>query len=127
MARAATSSDAFNAVAEPRRREILNYLALRERPVGDIVATLGLEQPSVSKHLRVLRDVGLVHVRREGRQKLYRTNAGAIRPLHEWTSTFERFWRHQLFRVKERAEEKMSKGAPGPNSRRKDDLDEPKH
>jgi DNA-binding transcriptional ArsR family regulator len=127
MARAATSSDAFNAVAEPRRREILNYLALRERPVGDIVATLGLEQPSVSKHLRVLRDVGLVHVRREGRQKLYRTNAAAIRPLHEWTSTFERFWRHQLFRVKERAEEKMSRGAPGPNSRRKDDLDEPKH
>ncbi len=127
MARAATSSDAFNAVAEPRRREILNYLALRERPVGDIVATLGLEQPSVSKHLRVLRDVGLVHVRREGRQKLYRTNAAAIRPLHEWTRTFERFWRHQLFRVKERAEEKMTKGASGPNSRRKNDLDEPKH
>jgi DNA-binding transcriptional ArsR family regulator len=106
MARAATTSDAFNAVAEPRRREILTYLALRERPVGDIVATLGLEQPSVSKHLRVLRDVGLVHVRRDGRQKLYRTNADAIRPLHEWTSTFERFWQHQLSRIKERAEEK---------------------
>jgi DNA-binding transcriptional ArsR family regulator len=106
MARAATTSDAFNAVAEPRRREILTYLALRERPVGDIVATLGLEQPSVSKHLRVLRDVGLVHVRRDGRQKLYRTNAEAIRPLHEWTSTFERFWQHQLSRIKERAEEK---------------------
>ena len=106
MARAATTSDAFNAIAEPRRREILNYLALRERPVGDIVATLGLEQPSVSKHLRVLRDVGLVHVRRDGRQKLYRTNAEAIRPLHEWTSTFERFWQHQLSRIKERAEEK---------------------
>jgi len=75
MARAATTSDAFNAVAEPRRREILTFLALRERPVGDIVATLGLEQPSVSKHLRVLRNVGLVHVRRNGRQKLYRTNA----------------------------------------------------
>ncbi len=127
MARAATSSDAFNAVAEPRRREILNYLALRERPVGDIVATLGLEQPSVSKHLRVLRDVGLVHVRREGRQKLYRTNAAAIRPLHEWTSTFVRFWRNQLFRVKERAEEKMSKGGASPNSRRKDDRDETEH
>jgi DNA-binding transcriptional ArsR family regulator len=106
MARAATTSDAFNAVAEPRRREILTCLALRERPVGDIVATLGLEQPSVSKHLRVLRDVGLVHVRRDGRQKLYRTNAEAIRPLHEWTSTFERFWQHQLSRIKERAEEK---------------------
>ena len=106
MPRAATTSDAFNAVAEPRRRAILNYLALQERPVGDIVASLGLEQPSVSKHLRVLRDVGLVHVRRDGRRMLYRTNAEAIRPLHEWTSSFERFWRHQLNRVKERAEGK---------------------
>src|SRR5580658_7731528 len=105
MARAATTSDVFNAVAEPRRREILIYLALRERPVGDIVATIGLEQPSVSKHLRVLRDVGLVHVRREGRQKLYRANAEAIKPLHEWTGKFERFWQHQLNRIKERAEE----------------------
>ena len=106
MARAATTSDSFNAVAEPRRREILNYLALQERPVGDIVVRLGLEQPSVSKHLRVLRDVGLVRVRREGRRMLYRVNAEAIRPLHEWTKTFERFWQHQLIRVKERAESK---------------------
>ena len=106
MARAATTSDAFNAVAEPRRREILNYLAPRERPVGDIVATLGLEQPSVSKHLRVLRDVGLVHMRRDGRRKLYRTNAEAIRPVHEWAGTFERFWQQQLINVKKRAEEK---------------------
>lgn len=104
MPRASTTSDAFNAVAEPRRRDILNYLALQERPVGDIVAGLGLEQPSVSKHLRVLRDVGLVHVRREGRQMFYRTNAEGIRPLHEWASTFERFWRRQLASVKERAE-----------------------
>src|SRR5260221_5680310 len=104
MPRAATTSYSFNAVAEPRRRDILSYLALQERPVGDIVTTLGLEQPSVSKHLRVLRDVGLVHVRRDGRRMLYRTNAEAIRPLHEWTSTFERFWRHQLNRIKERAE-----------------------
>ena len=104
MARAATTSDSFNAVAEPRRREILNYLALQERPVGDIVARLGLEQPSVSKHLRVLRDVGLVRARREGRRMLYRVNAEAIRPLHEWTKTFERMWQHQLLRVKERAE-----------------------
>src|SRR5436190_18001204 len=104
MPRAATTSDAFNAVAEPRRREILNYLVLQERPVGDIVTSLRLEQPSVSKHLRVLRDVGLVHVRRDGRRMLYRTNAEAIRPLHDWTSTFERYWRHQLNRVKERAE-----------------------
>src|SRR5260370_36505936 len=108
MARAATQLDAFNAVAEPSRREILNYLALQERPVGEIVASLGLEQSSVSKHLRVLRDVGLVHVRRDGRQKLYKTNAEAIRPLHDWTSTFERYWRHQLNRVKERAEGKRT-------------------
>jgi DNA-binding transcriptional ArsR family regulator len=109
MARAATTSDAFNAVAEPRRRDILNYLALQERPVGDIVAALQLEQPSVSKHLRVLKDVGLVRARRDGRHMLYRTNAEAIRPLYEWASTFERLWRHQLQRVKERAEEKMKK------------------
>jgi DNA-binding transcriptional ArsR family regulator len=104
MARAATTSDAFNAVAEPRRREILNYLALAERPVGEIVDSLGFAQPSVSKHLRVLRDVGLVRARRDGRRMLYRTNAEAIRPLHEWTETFARFWRHQLKSVKERAE-----------------------
>jgi DNA-binding transcriptional ArsR family regulator len=104
VARAATTTDAFNAVAEPRRREILDFLALRERSVGDIVASLGLEQPSVSKHLRVLRDVGLVEARREGRNMFYRTNAEAIRPLHEWTRTFERYWQHQLGRIKMRAE-----------------------
>ena len=82
MARAATTSDAFNAVAEPRRRQILSYLADRERPVGDIVAALSLDQPSVSKHLGVLRDVGLVRVRRNGRHRFYRTNADAIKPLH---------------------------------------------
>lgn len=106
MARASTTSDSFNAVAEPRRREILNYLALQERSVGDIVDSLSLEQPSVSKHLRVLRDVGLVRVRRDGRHMLYQTNAEAIRPLHEWTKTFERLWQHQLLRIKERAEAK---------------------
>jgi len=104
MARAAANSDAFNAVAEPRRRDILAFLAQRERPVSDVVAALGMEQPSVSKHLRVLRDVGLVRMRRDGRQKLYQTNAAAIRPLHEWTGAFERFWRQTLRRVKERAE-----------------------
>jgi DNA-binding transcriptional ArsR family regulator len=119
MPRAATTSDVFNAVAEPRRREILNYLALQERPVGDIVATLGLAQPSVSRHLRVLRDVGLVEVRRDGRQKLYRINAAAIRPLHEWTGTFERYWLHQLNRVRERAEAKMSGARPDSKARRK--------
>lgn len=109
MPRATTTSDSFNAIAEPRRREILNYLALQERPVGDIVDQLGLEQPSVSKHLRVLRDVGLVNVRREGRQMFYRTNAERIRPLYEWAGMFERFWRHQLIRVKERAEDSATK------------------
>jgi len=106
MARAATTSDAFNAVAEPRRREILNYLALQERPVGEIVNALEMEQPSVSKHLRVLKDVGLVRARRDGRQMFYRTNAAAIRPLHEWAGTFARYWQHQLIRIKERAEAK---------------------
>ena len=106
MARAATTSDAFNAVAEPRRREILDYLASQERGVGDIVVKLGIEQPSVSKHLRVLRDVGLVRVRRNGRHMFYRTNAEAIRPVHDWAKAFERFWTHQLSRIKERAEAK---------------------
>jgi len=104
MARAATTSDAFNAVAEPRRRQILLYLAHDERQVGEIVDALGLDQPSVSKHLGVLREVGLVKVRRNGRHRMYRTNAEAIRPLHEWTKSFERYWGNQLLRVKERAE-----------------------
>jgi DNA-binding transcriptional ArsR family regulator len=104
MPRAATTSDAFNAIAEPRRRDILVYLASHERAVNDIVGALGLEQPSVSKHLRVLRDVGLVKVRRDGRQMMYRTNADAIRPLHEWAGFFERYWRQHLLRIKERAE-----------------------
>ena len=94
MARATTTSDSFNAVAEPRRREILNYLALQERAVGDIVVGLKMEQPSVSKHLRVLRNLGLVRVRRDGRHLFCRTNAEAIRPLHEWTKTFEALWQH---------------------------------
>src|SRR6185369_10757319 len=116
MARASTTSDAFNAIAEPRRREILSYLAGIERPVGEIAESLGLEQPSVSKHLRVLKDVGLVRMRCHGRQKLYRTNAEAIRPLHDWAGTFERYWQHQLNRVKERAEAMVRPGSPNLNS-----------
>jgi len=104
MPRAAATSDPFNAIAEPRRRDILDYLARRERPVGEIVAALAIAQPSVSKHLRVLRDVGLVDLRRDGRQIFYRTNAAALRPIHEWTRRFERYWTHQLSRIKERAE-----------------------
>src|SRR5438034_10740460 len=130
MTRAATTSDALNAGAEPPGRAILNYLAMQERHVGEIVDSLGLEQPSVSKHLRVLLQVGLVDVRRDGRRMLYRTNAEAIRPLHEWTETFERFWRHQLSRIKERAEGKHN---PSNDSgldfipRRKNDLDRNKN
>ena len=105
MPRAATTSDPFNAIAEPRRRDILEFLAPRERAVNDVVAALSLAQPSVSKHLKVLLHVGLVEVRRDGRQILYRTNAKALRPLHEWTGRFERYWRSQLLRVKERAEQ----------------------
>jgi DNA-binding transcriptional ArsR family regulator len=104
MPRAATTSDAFNAVAEPRRRDILNYLLMQQRSVTEIVDALQMEQPSVSKHLKVLKGVGLVEARREGRQMLYKLNAVAIRPLHEWTSTFERLWKHQLLRIMERAE-----------------------
>jgi DNA-binding transcriptional ArsR family regulator len=104
VARAATTSDAFNAIAEPRRRAILTLLATDERSVGDLVDALDCAQPSVSKHLRVLSDVGLVRARRDGKRVLYRTNAEAIRPLHEWTGTFQQMWRHQLSRVKARAE-----------------------
>jgi len=104
MARASTTSDSFNAVAEPRRRDILEFLGPAERAVSDIVSGLGLAQPSVSKHLRVLLDVGLVEVRREGRQALYRTNHDAIRPLHEWASQFQQYWQGQLGRIKRRAE-----------------------
>jgi DNA-binding transcriptional ArsR family regulator len=106
MARAATTSDVFNAIAEERRRNILNYLAMQERSVSEIVDAMEIGQPSVSKHLKVLKDVGLVEARREGRQMLYRVNPTVIRPLHEWTSTFERLWKHQLLRIKERAEAK---------------------
>lgn len=106
MSRAATTSDIFNAIAEARRREILELLASTERSVSDIVHLMDLEQPSVSKHLRVLRDVDLVRVRREGRQMLYSTNADAIRPLHDWASGFKQFWGHKLQRIKARAENK---------------------
>ena len=92
MARAATTADAFNAVAEPRRREILDLLADGERPVNDLVDLLGLTQPQVSKHLRVLREVGAVEVREEGRRRLYRLNGQALKPIHDWVSGYERSW-----------------------------------
>ena len=104
--RASTTSDAFNAVAEPRRREILEYLGPEERAVGDIAAALGLPQPSASKHLQVLLNVGLVDARRDGRRTLYRTNADALRPVHEWSGTFAKYWGRQLRLIKEHAESK---------------------
>jgi DNA-binding transcriptional ArsR family regulator len=99
MARAATTADAFNAVAEPRRREILDLLARGERAVNDIVEQLGLGQPQVSKHLRVLREVGLVDVRDEGRQRLYRLNGPALKPIHDWVSSYERTWSERFERL----------------------------
>jgi DNA-binding transcriptional ArsR family regulator len=92
MARAATTTDAFNAVAEPRRREILDALAAGELPVNDLVRLLGIPQPLVSKHLRVLREVGVVDVRDQGRQRLYRLNSRALKPIHDWVSSYERLW-----------------------------------
>jgi DNA-binding transcriptional ArsR family regulator len=92
VARAATTADAFNAVAEPRRRQIVDVLAGGERPVNDLVRLLGLAQPQVSKHLRVLREVGVVNVREEGRQRMYRLNGHALKPIHDWVSNFERTW-----------------------------------
>ena len=92
MARAATTTDAFNAVAEPRRRQILDLLAGGERPVNDLVGAIDLAQPQVSKHLRVLREVGLVDVREQGRRRLYRLNGNALRPIHDWVKEFERSW-----------------------------------
>ena len=92
MARAATTADAFNAVAEPRRRQILDALAGGELPVNELVARLGLTQPQVSKHLRVLREVGAVEVRDDGRRRLYRINGRALKPIHDWIKQYERTW-----------------------------------
>jgi DNA-binding transcriptional ArsR family regulator len=92
MARAATTTDAFNAIAEPRRRQILDVLAVGERPVNDLVDALGLAQPQVSKHLRVLREVGLVEVRDRGRQRMYRLDSRPLKPIHDWVKRYEREW-----------------------------------
>lgn len=96
MARQATTTDVFNAVAEPRRRQILDVLVAGERPVNDLVAALGVAQPQVSKHLRVLREVGLVEVRDEGRQRLYRLNGAELKPIHDWISRYERTWNERF-------------------------------
>lgn len=109
MPRAATTTDVFNAIAEPRRRDIIGLLVDgREHAVGDVVARLRIPQPAVSKHLSVLRKVGIVSVTKQGQLRLYRLNATELKPVHDWVKTFERFWTHQLDRIKERAERKMT-------------------
>ncbi len=110
MARAATTADAFNAVAEPRRRQILDALIRSERPVNDLVARLGVTQPQVSKHLRVLREVGLVEVRDEGRQRLYRLNGRSLKPIHDWVKTYERLWNERFDALDDVLEELKRKG-----------------
>jgi DNA-binding transcriptional ArsR family regulator len=99
MARAATTTDAFNAVAEPRRRQILDALAEGERPVNDLVEQLGLGQPQVSKHLRVLREVGLVDVREDGRHRIYRLNGRSLKPIHDWLQRYEETWNERYDRL----------------------------
>src|SRR5262245_50808416 len=107
MSRAATTSDVFNAIAEPRRREIVGLLADgRARSVGELVAAIGLAQPAVSKHLGVLRAVGVVTVERVGKSRLYTLNPAELKPVHDWVKPFERIWSGQLDRIKERAERK---------------------
>lgn len=114
MARAATTADVFRAIAEPRRREIIDVLGGGEAyAVGAIVRALGLPQPTVSKHLSVLRQVGIVTVTREGRRRLYRLDARELKAVHDWTRTFDRFWSHQLQRIKARAERRVKERAIG--------------
>lgn len=115
MARAATTADAFNAVAEPRRRQILDVLADGELPVNDLVRLLGLAQPQVSKHLKVLREVGLVDVRQEGRRRLYRLNGAALKPIHDWVKEYERTWSERFDRMDVLLEElkRQDKGDDG--------------
>lgn len=105
MPRAATTTDVFNAIAEPRRRQIIDVLALgKDRAVNDLVEMLSMGQPAVSKHLAVLRAVGIVSVTRDGQRRLYRLNAKELKPVHDWVKNYERYWAHQLDRIKERAE-----------------------
>jgi DNA-binding transcriptional ArsR family regulator len=113
MARAATTADAFNAVAEPRRRQILDVLVDGERPVNDLVRLLGLAQPQVSKHLRVLREVGAVEARDEGRRRLYRLNGHALKPIHDWVRNYERTWSERFEQLDVVLEDLKEEGADG--------------
>jgi len=107
MARAATTADVFNAIAEPRRREVIGVLADgREYSVGEVVVRLRLSQPAISKHLGVLRKVGVVSVIKRGQHRMYRLNAAELKPVHDWIKTFEKYWTHQLSQIKERSERK---------------------
>jgi DNA-binding transcriptional ArsR family regulator len=117
MARAATTADAFNAVAEPRRRQILDALADGERAVNDLVRALGVAQPQVSKHLRVLREVGAVEVRDAGRQRLYRLNGRALKPIHDWVSGFERSWAERFDRLDDVLEDLRQEEGDGGGAR----------
>jgi DNA-binding transcriptional ArsR family regulator len=108
--------DVFNAVAEPKRRRVLGVLVAGERSVNDLAAKLKWPQPQVSKHLGVLREVGLVNVRRDGRQKYYRVNGQRLKPIHDWVVTFEKFWTHQLEQIKSRAETRAREKRPAEGS-----------
>jgi DNA-binding transcriptional ArsR family regulator len=114
MARAATTTDVFNAIAEPRRRQIIDALAAGvARPVGELVEELRLPQPAVSKHLGVLRQVGILSVTRRGRERLYRLEAKELKPVHTWVAAYERYWTHQLDRIKGAAERKAKESGRG--------------
>jgi DNA-binding transcriptional ArsR family regulator len=112
MPRAATTVDVFNAVAEPKRRRVLGALVDGERSVSEIVTALKWPQPQVSKHLGVLRQVGLVSVRDDGRRRIYRVNGERLKPIHDWVVTYEKFWKHQLDRIKARAEASARSAKP---------------
>ena len=121
MPRAATTTDVFNAIAEPRRRAIIDVLVDgRAHAVGEVVETLRMPQPAVSKHLAVLRKVGIVSVSKHGQRRLYRLNAEELKPVHDWVKTYQRFWGHQLDRIKERAERKMTERSARESQRAKD-------
>lgn len=120
MARAATTSDAFNAIAEPQRRRILSQLKGRERPVGELAVALRITQPRVSKHLRVLREVGLVRMREVGRERRYSLDARGLEPIHEWVGGFERFWNEAFSRLDAYVQElKREEGGDGGGSKRR--------
>ncbi|HEY3955172.1 MAG TPA: metalloregulator ArsR/SmtB family transcription factor [Streptosporangiaceae bacterium] len=110
MARASTTSDVFNAIAEADRREILDTLITGEKPVGAIVNDLSMSQPQVSKHLRVLSEVGLVRSRAEGRRRLYRLEPAQLRPLHDWLAKYEQAWNARLDRMDDYLQELQQQG-----------------